>query len=120
MRVELSNGRQFIIKIRYKTNERVTSEYNERNQKVTTEWQERETIVSITEYKHPEPTSGITVFGRAICGPEDKFSKKIGKGLAFFRALQEAEAYEMLTIDESRELAQFELNEVSFVCPKIQ
>ena len=91
MRVILSNGRQFIVKVRYTTEHRQTHVKDEFQRDVYVEWEEHNTALTITEWFKEPNMSKITVTGFAHCNYQDQFNKNVGKTLAYFRALDQLE-----------------------------
>ena len=120
MRVILSNGRQFIVKVRYTTDFKSTHTKDQFGRDVYTEWDEHNTSLSITEWFESVPTSKITVSGFAHCNYQDTFNKNVGKSLAYFRALDKLETAGVITPYEAEELASFKLDRPVFQCKKVE
>lgn len=120
MRIVLSNGRQFIVKLRYVNDYHSTQTKDKFGRYVYTEWDERTTMVTISEWFKKEPKVSTVVVGKSTCNYQDKYDKRIGKGLAYFRALQELQKNGIITEYESEEMAAFELNAPVYKCVKIE
>ena len=120
MRVILSNGRQFIVKVRYTTEFKATHTKDQFGRDIYTEWDEHNTALSITEWFNDEPNAKITVSGFTHCNYQDTFNKNVGKSLAYFRALDKLEATGVITPYEAEELASFKLDRPVFQCKKVE
>lgn len=120
MRVILSNGRQFIVKVRYSTEYKQTHVKDEFQRDVYTEWEEHNTSLTITEWFKEQNMSKVTVSGFAHCNYQDQFNKEVGKSLAYFRALEQLEALQIVNAFEAEELASFKLDHPVYQCKKIK
>lgn len=120
MRVILSNGRQFIIKIRYSKEFKHSSNRDEFNRMVFTEWTEYNTMLTITEWFPKEKMSRVTITGYAHCHYQDTFNKETGKSLAYLRALNTLEELKIINAYEEEELAGFKLDRSVYKCTKVK
>jgi hypothetical protein len=120
MRVILSNGRQFIVKVRYSTEYKQTHVKDEFQRDVYTEWEEHNTALTITEWFKDANMAKVTVTGFAHCNYQDQFNKEVGKSLAYFRALEQLEALKIINEYEAEELASFKLNHPVYQCKKVE
>lgn len=120
MRVILSNGRQFIVKVRYSTEYKQTHVKDEFQRDVYTEWEEHNTALTITEWFKDANMAKVTVTGFAHCNYQDQFNKEVGKSLAYFRALEQLENLKIINEYEAEELASFKLNHPVYQCKKIE
>ena len=66
MRLTLSTGRTFIIKVRYRTENKAKIQEDQYHRKVTTTWQEHNTVVAIDELKEHVNTTCVYK-GYAYC-----------------------------------------------------
>lgn len=120
MRVILSNGRQFIVKVRYSTEYKQTHVKDEFQRDVYTEWEEHNTALTITEWFKDANMAKVTVTGFAHCNYQDQFNKEVGKSLAYFRALEQLENLKIVNEYEAEELAGFKLNHPVYQCKKVE
>lgn len=120
MRVILSNGRQFIVKVRYTTEYKQTCTKDQFLRDVYIEWEEHNTALTITEWFKEPNMSKVTVSGFAHCNYQDKFNKSVGKSLAYFRALDQLENLKIIDEFEAEELASFKLDHPVYQCKKIE
>lgn len=120
MRVILSNGRQFIVKVRYSTEYKQTHVKDEFQRDVYTEWEEHNTALTITEWFKDANMAKVTVTGFAHCNYQDQFNKEVGKSLAYFRALEQLETLKIINEYEAEELASFKLNHPVYQCKKAE
>lgn len=120
MRVILSNGRQFIVKVRYSTEYKQTHVKDEFQRDVYTKWEEHNTALTITEWFKDANMAKVTVTGFAHCNYQDQFNKEVGKSLAYFRALEQLETLKIINEYEAEELASFKLNHPVYQCKKVE
>ena len=120
MRVILSNGRQFIVKVRYSTEYKQTHVKDEFQRDVYTEWEEHNTALTITEWFKDANMAKVTVTGFAHCNYQDQFNKEVGKSLAYFRALEQLETLKIINEYEAEELASFKFNHPVYQCKKVE
>lgn len=120
MRVILSNGRQFIVKVRYSTEYKQTHVKDGFQRDVYTEWEEHNTALTITEWFKDANMAKVTVTGFAHCNYQDQFNKEVGKSLAYFRALEQLETLKIINEYEAEELASFKLNHPVYQCKKVE
>jgi hypothetical protein len=118
MRLVLSNGRQFIIRVKYSTEYKCSRTKDKFQRTVYTEWEEHNTALSITEWFKKKTMSKVKVTGYAHCNYQDHFDKNIGKGLAYFRAIEQLETFGIISHKEAEEMASFKLDCAVFKCGK--
>ena len=118
MRIILSNGRQFIIKVKYTTTPKFTHTKDKFHRDIYTEWTEHGTMLSIVEWFKTEPNSKVVITGSSHCNYQDQFDKSIGRGLAYYRALQTMEDLKIINSYEAEEMASFTLDKAVFRCTK--
>lgn len=116
MIVELSNERKFIVKIKYITNCKFKKCKDEYNRLITMSWKERGCNVTISEIPEKSSTSKTIVLGSSMCNYQDIFDKKVAKGLAYLRAINQLKALNLIEEYEVKELRQFNLNSETFKC----
>ena len=110
MRIELSNGRQFIIKLSYTKTYKSTCKKDEWGREIFTSWIERGTVCTIEELFKKKKHSGILYIGRSHCHYMDRFDKIVGRGKAYFNAITEMANQGVLSEPEFNEMFKFELN----------
>lgn len=110
MKVELTNGRQFIVKVNYLDTLKIKREKDQFDRDVNIEWFEKTTIITVKEYFKIEKMCNTVVVGKAHCNYHDKFDKKVGKGIAYFRALSKLKELNIVNEDEYKELCAFKLD----------
>lgn len=110
MRIELSNGRQFIIKLSYTKKYKTSFKKDEYGREIYISWVERDTICKVEEWFKRRKSSTITYTGFAHCHYMDKFDKIIGRNLAYYKALESMLKNKTITMDEYDEMTMFELN----------
>lgn len=110
MRLVLSNGRQFIIKVSYTKQYKSTYKKDEYGREIFTTWVERDTVCKVEEWFKRRKASSVIYTGRAHCHYMDKFDKIIGRNLAYYKALESLHRNNAISIDEYNEMIEFELN----------
>lgn len=120
MIVKLSNGRKFIVKNKYTSEEFIKETKDEYGRDIFTIWQERGCIVNMYEYFKSQPTHRIIVQGRSHCAYQDKFDKKYAKIAAYIRAIEALQELNIINENEFNELATFSLNCSSYTCSTIE
>lgn len=109
MRLTLSNGRTFIIKVRYRTEDKAKFSKDQYGRTISVTWQEHNTVVAIGEILERADMS--TVYkGYAYCSYKDTFSKKTGREIAYYNAITNMLKAGVITESESHEMDVFALN----------
>lgn len=109
MRLTISTGRTFIIKVRYRTEDKVKIQEDQYHRTVTTTWKEHNTVVAIDELKDHVNTACVYK-GYAYCSYKDTFSKKAGREIAYYNAVTAMLRDGVITEEESYEMDNFALN----------
>ena len=120
MKVILSNGRQFVVKVWYSTEYKHKHVKDKFQRDIYIEWEEHNTSLTITEWFKEKNMTRVTVSGFAHCNYQDQFNKEVGKSLAYFRALEQLEALQIVDAYEAEELASFKLDHTVYQCKKIE
>lgn len=114
MRIILSNDKQFIIKIKYHVNPMSKYSKDEYGREVITCWNDYTTEVTIREWTEKEYQSKVIVKGYSHCSYKDKFSKSIGRSLAYYDAVTTMLENGLISVKESEEFDMFDLNATVF------
>lgn len=118
MILQLSNGRQFIIKLSYLKKYKTSFKKDEYGREIYMSWVERDTVCKVEEYFKKPRTYKISYTGLAHCHYTDKFDKIIGRNLAYFKALDAMVDSAAITTEEYDEMISFELNCQKFISKK--
>ena len=118
MRTVLTNGRQFIIKVGYLTDYKYKQEIDQYGREICTRWKEYSTLVSITEFFPQESMEKVVIVGKSHCNYQDKFDKRVGKGLSYYRALEKMQCLNIINQEEAKELAAFQLDSAVYTATK--
>lgn len=112
MRLILTNGRMFTIKIKHETDKLNKTYTDEYGRHVTMSWDEHKTKVTIEEFFPfiEKPTTSIVYTGYAYCSYKDTYSKKTGRDLAYYNAVSEMIKNNVISSEESVEFDNFSLN----------
>ena len=109
--------KELIVKVQYdKTKPIVKHEKDEYGRNIFTIWQERKTTVSVQKYD-PDKTASRTVYvGTTTCDYHDakRYSKKLGKHLAWLNCINELVENNVVTGDEADALEAIELDATAF------
>lgn len=109
MRLTLTNGRTFTIKVKYNEIPKESIQKDEYGRQVETYWYEYNTIVTVEEVKD-KPLSNVMYKGFSYCSYKDRYSKKTGRELAYYNAISEMLDQGAINSEESIELDKFKLN----------
>lgn len=109
MKLILTNGRTFIIKVKYTEIEKESAYKDKYNRLVQTFWTEHATNVTIEEVTE-KLTSSLVFKGYAYCSYKDTYSKKVGKELAYYNAVSAMVKANVIDSDELCEIDSFKLN----------
>lgn len=109
MRLTLTNGRTFTIKVKYEEIPKESVHKDEFGRLVETYWYEYKTQVTVEETSD-KPESTIMFKGFSYCSYKDHYSKKTGRELAYFNAVSQMSKLGVVDANEVSELDQFKLN----------
>lgn len=120
MRITIKNtvngkvlSKELLVKVQYdKTKPIVKHETDQYGRSVFTVWKENITTVSCNEYD-PEKTSSYTTYtGTTTCDYHDakKYSKKLGKQIAWLNCVDELLSNGVINEDEARALEMIKLD----------
>jgi len=109
MRLTLSNGRAFTIKVKYDEIPKESVQKDKYGRLVETYWYEHNTTVTVEEVKD-KPYSNTIFKGFSYCSYKDRYSKKTGRELAYYNAISEMLKQGVINSEESVELDHFKLN----------
>lgn len=110
MRIELSSGRKFNIKVAYNTVPKSTHHRDEFGRDIYIDWEEKDTYVTISEWFTLMPNVSTNIVGKSHCHYQDTFDKRLGRDIAYFRAINEMRELGIINDDEMKEMETFELN----------
>ena len=111
-------NRELIVKIQYDfTKPFVKTDKDQYGRWVITTWRERKTTVYVHEYDHEALPNSKTVYvGTTVCDYHDDkhYSKKTGRCLAWYNALDEMFKQGVIDEDEHDALSALELNATAY------
>lgn len=112
MRLILTNGRMFTIKIKHDRIPMSSYHKDEYGRTVETYWNEHKTKVTIEEFfpDNDKVSTNTTYTGYSYCSYKDHYSKKVGRELAFYNAVSEMLKRNVISSNESVEFDNFSLN----------
>lgn len=112
MRLILTNGRMFTIKIKHDKIPMSSCHKDEYGRTVETYWNEHKTKVTIEEFfpDNDKVSTNTTYTGYSYCSYKDHYSKKVGRELAFYNAVSEMLKRNVISSNESVEFDNFSLN----------
>ena len=98
MKVILSNGRQFVVKVWYSTEYKHKHVKDKFQRDIFIEWEEHNTSLTITEWFKDKNMTKVTVSSFAHCNYQDQFNKEVGKRVLHISArLNSWKPYRLLT-----------------------
>ena len=109
MKLILKNGRTFIVKVRYDAIDKESFTKDKFNRDIEMYWTEHKTTVTVEEVD-TKKMSSIVFKGYSYCSYKDHYSKKTGKELAYFNAVNEMLKANVINPEELNELNNFKLD----------
>lgn len=110
MKITLTNGRTFIVKVHYTTEDKQSYFKDEYGREHYTIWDEKTTDVTIYEWTKNLNDTKVIIKGYAKCSYKDQFNKRIGRKMAYYNAVTKMVELGLINEQESVEFDTFDLD----------